>query len=285
MARTVAEVATLFAVMAGHDPEDATSADVPVVPVLEGLEEGVAGLRLGVVTTGAEAGAAPAVAAAVDAALARLVDAGAETRSVEVPSLRHALAIHSVIANAEASTNLARFDGIRYGRRQARESFEDTVAASRGAGLGPEVKRRIMIGAFVLSARHRGELWGRAVRARRVLTRELCSAFDHVDALVGPAAPTTAFAIGAKLDDPMDMYRADAHTLPASLAGLPALCAPCGYDEAGLPVGLQITGPAMSEALLLRVGRAVEAARPEARPWPKVADSRVDGDIIDREEG
>jgi aspartyl-tRNA(Asn)/glutamyl-tRNA(Gln) amidotransferase subunit A len=215
---------------------------------------------------GREAVAEPAVRERVDAALAALADLGCTVEEVPLPHLRYGTAAYVLAAAAEASANLARYDGVRYGRRAAAPgTLRELYARSRSEGFGPEVKRRILIGTFALSAGYHEAYYGRAQKARALLAADYARAFARVDVLVGPVAPTPAFRLGERLDDPLAMYRTDDFTVPASLAGLPAISVPCGATAEGLPVGVQIEAPRLEEARLLRVAAALEAT-PEAAP-------------------
>ncbi len=261
LTRSVRDAALALSVIAGGDGRDSTSARRPVDAFPGRIEEGIAGLRVGVVREVDPAELEPASRRTFERALALLEGAGAELRQLSIPAIRAAIACYYVIATSEASANLARFDGIRYGRRAAVErSFADLQAGSRSAGFGAEVKRRIMLGTFALSAGYYDAYYGRAQRVRETQRREFAAAFESVDALVMPTAPGGAFAIGERIEDPLAMYLSDIFTTPASLAGLPALSVPSGCDDRGMPLALQIMAPPFAEATALRVGRAFEKA-------------------------
>jgi aspartyl-tRNA(Asn)/glutamyl-tRNA(Gln) amidotransferase subunit A len=257
--RSVRDAALLLGEIAGKDPRDATSLDVDVPDYLGGLEDGVGGLRVGVVREALGEGVEPGVRAAVRAAVDRFAGLGAEIGEVSLPHTDYALSAYYLIAPSEASSNLARYDGVRYGYRA--ESGADSVemmARTRGEGFGPEVKRRIMLGTYALSAGYYEAYYGQAQKVRTLIIRDYEAAFASFDVLVSPTSPTTAFRIGEKADDPLAMYLSDVFTIPANLAGVPAISVPCGLDSDGLPVGLQLTAPVLGEALLLRAAHAIE---------------------------
>lgn len=261
LARNVRDAALALQVIAGPDPNDATSADLPVDDYLERIEEGVRGLRVGVIRD-IDVTRLPADSARNwRDALTWLERAGAEIVEVPVPSIDAAVAVYSVVAMSEASSNLARFDGVRYGRRAgdpAGGSLADLYVASRSEGFGPEVKRRILLGTFALSAGHAEAYYGRAQAVRGRMRSELGAALERADVLVTPTAPSAAFGIGEKVDDPLAMYLSDMFTTPASLSGLPAVAVPTGLDDRGLPLSLQVMGRAFDESTVFRAARAVE---------------------------
>ncbi|MCZ2859789.1 Asp-tRNA(Asn)/Glu-tRNA(Gln) amidotransferase subunit GatA [Blastococcus sp. VKM Ac-2987] len=275
MARTVLDAALLHEAIAGHDAHDSTSIDCPV-PVLaeaarRGAEGELAGLTVGVVrelggeghTDGYEDGVLDRFSAAV----ALLESMGAEVREVSCPAFDLALPAYYLIAPSEASSNLARFDGVRYGLRvgdDGSRDLDEVMALTREQGFGPEVKRRIILGTYALSAGYYDAYYGQAQKVRTLITRDFTSAWDDVDVLVSPTSPTVAWSIGARVDDPIAMYAADLCTLPASLAGVPAISVPCGLSE-GLPVGFQIMAPALADDRCYRVAAALEAAQDAAR--------------------
>ena len=268
LARTVAGAAAIFDAIAGHDPLDSTSMPVPVAPAaLDGAR--VSGLRLGVPKEYFISGMQPEVETAVRSAVDTLAGLGAEVVEISLPHTQYALPVYYLVAPAEASANLARFDGVRYGLRAGGAGAEgqaglsplwDQYEATRGAGFGPEVKRRIMLGAYALSAGYYDEYYGQAQKVRTLIKRDFDRAFEQVDVIACPVAPTTAFPIGAKTDDPLAMYLEDVFTLPASLAGICGLSLPCGFDGQGLPIGLQLLGPAFGEERVLRAGHVYEQA-------------------------
>ncbi len=259
--RSVRDAGSLLRVVAGHDPRDATSLDVPVPDYAEGLDGGVAGLRIGVVAEAFGEGVETGVAASVGASIDRLAALGAEVGEVALPHAEYALSAYYLIAPSECSSNLARYDGVRYGHRAAGE-HADSIAmmfATRGEGFGPEVKRRIMLGTYALSAGYYEAYYGQAQKVRTLVIRDYEAAFERFDILVSPTSPTTAFRIGEKADDPMAMYLNDIFTIPANLAGVPAISVPCGLDDGGLPIGVQLTAPALDESTLLRAAHALES--------------------------
>jgi len=259
--RSVRDAGSMLQVLAGHDPRDATSLDIPVPEYGAHLDEGVAGLRVGVVSEAFGEGVEPAVAASVRAAIERLAALGAEVGEAVLPHATYALSAYYLIAPSECSSNLARYDGVRYGLR-AEGEHADSIAmmfATRGQGFGPEVKRRIMLGTYALSAGYYEAYYGQAQKVRTLVIRDYEAAFERFDVLVSPTSPTTAFRIGEKADDPMAMYLNDIFTIPANLAGVPAISVPCGLDDAGLPIGIQLTAPALDESTLLRAAHALES--------------------------
>jgi aspartyl-tRNA(Asn)/glutamyl-tRNA(Gln) amidotransferase subunit A len=258
--RSVRDAATLLSSIAGKDPMDATSLDTPRRDYTEGLEGGIAGLRFGVVREAFGEGVEPGVAASVRAAIDRLADLGASVGEVSLPHTDYALSAYYLIAPSEASSNLARYDGVRYGLRVEGSDSVEMMTKTRGAGFGPEVKRRIMLGTYALSAGYYEAYYGQAQKVRTLIIRDYGSAFAGYDVLVSPTSPTTAFPIGAKVDDPLAMYLNDVFTIPANLSGMPAISIPSGLDERGLPVGLQLTAPVLQEDRLLRAAFALEQA-------------------------
>ncbi|MBI3158189.1 MAG: Asp-tRNA(Asn)/Glu-tRNA(Gln) amidotransferase subunit GatA [Chloroflexi bacterium] len=260
LARGAEDVAVLFNVMAGHDPLDATSARRPAPQVRLGVEVSIAGLRLGVPEEYFIAGIQPAVEEKVRAAIAQLESLGAQVRPVSLPHTQYALPVYYIIAPAEASANLARFDGVRYGLRLPHADVIEMFKETRGAGFGPEVVRRIMLGTYALSAGYYDAYYGQAQKVRTLIARDFSSAFEQVDVIAAPVAPTTAFAIGGHGDDPLAMYLEDVFTLPANLAGVPGLAFPVGFDADGLPVGMQLMGRPFEEETLLRTAHAYQQA-------------------------
>ncbi|MFE2430637.1 Asp-tRNA(Asn)/Glu-tRNA(Gln) amidotransferase subunit GatA [Streptomyces sp. NPDC059373] len=263
-ARTVLDAALLHEAIAGHDPMDSTSIDAPVPPVVEAARNGnVKGLRVGVVKEFSGEGYQAGVVERFNDAVELLRELGAEIVELSCPSFTYALAAYYLIAPSEASSNLARFDGLRYGLRvgdDGTRSAEEVTALTREAGFGPEVKRRIMLGTYALSSGYYDAYYGSAQKVRTLITRDFERSFGSVDVIISPTTPTTAFPIGERADDPMAMYLADLCTIPANLAGNSAMSVPCGLaPEDGLPVGLQIIAPALADDRLYRVGAAVEA--------------------------
>jgi len=263
--RTVEDTAALHEVMGGHDPMDATSLDEPVPACLaaarDGRENGLAGVRIGVVKElggdGYQAGVRQRFAESLD----HLRALGAEIVEVSCPSFKYALAAYYLILPAEASSNLAKFDSVRFGKRVERDTIEKTMLATRAEGFGDEVKRRIILGTYALSAGYYDAYYGSAQKVRTLIQRDFAAAFEVADVLVSPTAPTTPFKLGEKLNDPLSMYLQDVATIPVNLAGVPAMSLPSGTaPEDGLPVGIQIIAPAHEDARLYRVGAALEKA-------------------------
>ena len=286
--RTVLDAALLHEIIGGHDPLDSTSIDQPVPLVEESARSGsmgdLTGLRIGVVTELGGEGYQPGVQQRFDEAVELLVKAGAELVQVSCPSFVHALAAYYLIMPSEASSNLARFDAMRYGLRVLPEgveapSAEEVMRATRDQGFGDEVKRRIIIGTYALSSGYYEAYYGQAQKVRTLISRDFEAAFEQVDVLLSPTAPTTAFRLGEKLDDPLAMYLNDIATIPANLAGVPGISVPAGLaEEDGLPVGLQILAPALADDRLYRVGATVEALL--ERQW---GGPMIDPDQLDKE--
>jgi aspartyl-tRNA(Asn)/glutamyl-tRNA(Gln) amidotransferase subunit A len=258
-ARNVTDAAELLTVVAHPDPRDSTSIPKPPPNVLASLDDGVDGLRVGVVQEFLGEGLADGVRRGVLEAVDRLAALGADVVDVSLPHARYGLPAYYLIAPSEASSNLARFDGVRYGHRVDGTTSEAMMAATRDSGFGPEVKRRIMIGTYALSAGYYDAYYAQAQRVRTLIARDFAAAFEDCDVLAGPTAPTTAFPLGEKTSDPLEMYLNDVFAVPASLAGVPAMSLPVGLDETGLPVGLQLVAPLLGEATMLRTSRALEA--------------------------
>lgn len=290
MARTVEDTALLHSVIGGHDPGDSTS--IPQAPdPLASLRDGVEGLTVGTVTELRGEGFEPGVEQAFEQALSTLEDLGARVEEVSLPHAPYALPAYYLVNPSEASSNLARYDGVRYGLRVEAPTAEAMNAATRSAGFGAEVKRRIMIGTFALSAGYIDAYYLQASRVRTLVRRDFAEAFEGVDVLVSPTSPTVAFGLGARTEDPLAMYMSDIATVPASLAGLPALSLPCGLapppdadgtQADGLPVGLQIIGPVLGEATVYRVAHAFEeAAGFTTRPRGGRAVAGVDAPVAD----
>jgi aspartyl-tRNA(Asn)/glutamyl-tRNA(Gln) amidotransferase subunit A len=258
-AATVHDAAKLLGVIAGHDPMDATSSTEPVPDYLAEIDKGVCGMRLGVPPEYFGEGLDPEVRTAVEVTIERLKAAGAQIVPVSLPHTRYAVPTYYVIATAEASANLARFDGVRYGYRAPNTpTLSGMYHCSREGGFGAEVKRRILLGTYVLSAGYYDAYYKKAQQVRRLLTEDFLKAFDDVDAILTPTAPTPAFKLGEKTDDPMAMYLADIYTVTANLAGICGASVPCDESRSGLPIGIQILGKHFTESTVFRVGQAVE---------------------------
>jgi len=250
--RSATDAAMLLGAMAGLDPRDSTSVDHPVPDYVAGLAAPVKGLKIGIVRQHFDEGLDPQCGEAVKAALSELAQAGAELVDIDLPNIALSVPTYYVVAPAECSSNLSRFDGVRFGHRAENpEDLLDLYCRTRGEGFGAEVKRRIMTGTYVLSAGYYDAYYLKAQKVRQLISQDFKSAFETVDIIAGPTAPTTAFAIGEKTDDPITMYLNDIYTIGANLAGLPGISTPCGFVE-GLPVGLQLVGPHFGEERLLQ---------------------------------
>jgi aspartyl-tRNA(Asn)/glutamyl-tRNA(Gln) amidotransferase subunit A len=258
-ANTVRETATLLGVIAGYDPMDATSSTVPVPNYVEAMEKPVTGLRIGVPAEYFAEGLDPEVRAAIEAGIEKLRAQGCTIHPISLPHTRYAIPTYYVLATAEASSNLARFDGVRYGyRAEDANTLSAMYRRSRDGGFGTEVKRRIFLGTYALSAGYYDAYYRKAQQVRRLLAQDFLSAFAEVDAIVTPTAPTPAFKLGEKADDPLAMYLADIYTVTASLAGICGISVPCGASSEGLPIGMQILGRHFDESTIFRVAEAVE---------------------------
>jgi aspartyl-tRNA(Asn)/glutamyl-tRNA(Gln) amidotransferase subunit A len=260
LARDVADAAIVLQAIAGHDPRDSTASQRPVPSFTEALDGGIRGLRLGLPREYFVEGMQPEVDAAVRAAVKALEAQGATVQPVSLPHTEYAIATYYLVTSAEASSNLARYDGVRYGLRTAGSGgLGEMYERSRAAGFGREVKRRIMLGTYALSAGYYDAYYLKAQQVRTLIRRDFEQAFQQVDALVSPVAPSTAFRVGERTDDPLTMYLSDILTIAVPLAGIPAISVPCGFDAAGMPIGLQLIGKAFDEATLLRIAAAYEA--------------------------
>jgi aspartyl-tRNA(Asn)/glutamyl-tRNA(Gln) amidotransferase subunit A len=261
LTKTVKDAAIILQTMAGRDPMDATSAELPVPDYVAELEKPVKGLKIGVAKEYFGEGLDAEVRSAVEAAIQKLAGLGCEIVEVSLPHTRYAIPAYYLVATAEASANLARFDGVRYGyRAEAVRALSDMYRRSRDQGFGPEVKRRIMLGTYALSAGYYDAYYLKAQRVRTLLTRDFEEAFKKVDAIVAPTSPTPAFKLGEKVDDPLAMYLADIYTVTANLAGIPGISIPVGNSKEKLPIGMQIFGKHFDEAGILRVANAYETA-------------------------
>jgi len=261
LTKTVRDAAIVLRTIAGRDPMDATSAELPVPDYVAQLEKPVRGLRLGVAKEYFGEGLDPEVKKAAEAAIQKLAQLGCEIIPVSLPHTEFAIPTYYIVATAEASSNLARFDGVRYGYRAGdARTLSEMYRRSRDHGFGAEVKRRIMLGTYALSAGYYDAYYLKAQRVRTLLVRDFEEAFKKVDAIVTPTSPTAAFKLGEKVDDPLSMYLADIFTVTADLAGIPGISVPCGQTKENLPVGLQILGKHFDEATILRVAHAYERA-------------------------
>jgi aspartyl-tRNA(Asn)/glutamyl-tRNA(Gln) amidotransferase subunit A len=257
-ARSAEDTALIFSQMAGYDPRDATTLDVPLPEIKLSDDTSLKGLRIGVPKEYFIEGIQPEVETAVRQAITVLQQLGAEVLPVSLPPTEYALPVYYLIAPAEASANLARYDGIRFGVRENADSVIDLYCKTRGAGFGPEVKRRIMLGTYALSAGYYDAYYGQAQKVRTLIKNDFEEVYKSADVIAAPVAPTTAFRLGEHTDDPLAMYLEDVFTLPANLAGVPGLAFPVGFDSQGLPVGMQLMGAHFREDILFRMAHAYQ---------------------------
>ena len=260
LTRTVTDAALMLGAMAGHDPRDSTSVDVPVPDYRAALNGDIRGLRIGIPKEYRLDGMPAEIERLWGQGVEWLKAAGAVTKEISLPHTKYALPTYYIVAPAEASSNLARYDGVRFGLRVPGESLDELYERTRGEGFGREVRRRVLIGTYVLSAGYYDAYYLKAQRVRALIARDFTQAFEQVDAILTPATPSAAFAIGEKMDDPVAMYLNDVFTVTVNLAGLPGISVPAGLSAEGLPLGLQLIGKAFDEATLLKVARAVERA-------------------------
>jgi aspartyl-tRNA(Asn)/glutamyl-tRNA(Gln) amidotransferase subunit A len=266
LTRDVKDCALLLNTIAGHDPRDSTSVTDPVPDYLENIDSGVKGIRVGLPKEYFTEGIEPEVRAAVTAAAKKMESAGAEVREVSLPNTEYSVEVYYIIAPAEASSNLARYDGVKYGYRSAsadqmKKSLIDMYTRTRFEGFGPEVKRRILIGTYSLSSGYYDAYYLKAQKVRTLIRRDFDNVFQKVDILLAPVCPTTAFRIGEKMNDPLQMYLSDIFTIPANMAGIPGISVPAGFSKAGLPIGVQFMAGHFNEKLLLRAARGYEIER------------------------
>lgn len=276
LAKDVRDAALILTVMAGHDAHDSTSMAAPVPDYTAALTGDVRGLRIGLPDEYFIEGVQPEVAAAVRQAIDMLAGMGAEIVRISLPNTDKALPVYYLVATAEASANLSRFDGVRYGFSAGARSILENYRESRGQGFGAEVKRRIMLGTYALSAGYYDAYYLKAQQVRTLIKRDFERAFEQVDVIASPVAPTTAFRIGEKADDPLAMYLSDVFTITLNLAGMCGISVPCGFDSAGLPIGLQLMGPHLGEETVLRAAHAYEQATEWRTRWaqPEAVQSR-----------
>jgi aspartyl-tRNA(Asn)/glutamyl-tRNA(Gln) amidotransferase subunit A len=261
LTRSVADAALLLNGIAGHDPADSTSVPLAVPDYTAGLERSIQGVRIGIPREyAASEGLDPEVAAAVDGAVRTLESLGAERVEISLPHTQYAVAVYYVIASCEASSNLARYDGVKYGVRAAADDLIGMYRRTRSQGFGAEVQRRIIIGTYCLSAGYYDAYYGKASQVRTLIVEDFKKAFEICDLIACPTAPTPAFKIAEKIEDPLTMYLSDIFTISANLAGIPALSVPCGFSTAGLPIGLQLMGTHFGEETILRVAHHFEQA-------------------------
>ena len=264
--RTVEDSAILLKAIAGHDPNDATSLKVDIPDYTQYLQpELKKGLKVGIITETFGEGLDSVVAETVKKAIAQLEELGAEVREISCPRFRYGLPVYYMIASSEASANLARYDAVKYGVRQEAENLVDMYTNTRATGFGAEVKRRIMLGTYALSAGYYDAYYLKAQKVRTLIKRDFDRAFEDVDILVSPTSPSTAFKAGEKTDDPLEMYLSDLMTIPVNLAGLPGISIPCGFDSQGLPIGLQLISNVLREDVLFHTAHAYE----QATEWHK----------------
>ena len=270
--RNVEDAAISLQAISGHDPKDSTSSPVAVPDFRAALTGDVRGMKIGVAKQYSVDGMEPGVSAAVDAAIARIADLGAEIIEVDLPHTEYALPTYYITAPAEASANLSRYDGVKYGLAVEAPTLAETYARTRGEGFGPEVKRRIMLGTYALSSGYYDAYYVKAQKVRTLIKQDFDRAWEKVDAIVAPTSPTVAFPLGARTDDPYQMYLADVFTIPANMAGIPGVAVPCGFSD-GLPVSLQVLGPAFAEDTILRVAHAYE----QSESWHTVRPPKLAG--------
>ena len=256
--RTVEDTAILLKAIAGHDPKDSTSLNIEIPDYTQHLARDLKGKRIGLIKETFGEGVDSAVANAIEKAIQQLKDLGAEIQEISCPNFQYGLPTYYIIAPSEASSNLARYDGVKYGRRDASGDLMSMYTQTRAAGFGAEVKRRIMVGTYALSAGYYDAYYLKAQKVRTLIKQDFEKAFEQVDVLLSPTVPTTAFKAGEKVDDPLSMYLSDLMTITANLAGLPGMSLPCGFDEAGLPIGLQLISNVLREDVLFEVGSAYE---------------------------
>jgi aspartyl-tRNA(Asn)/glutamyl-tRNA(Gln) amidotransferase subunit A len=271
LTKDVGDCALLLSVIAGHDPRDSTSVNVEVPDYTKSLKKDLSGIRIGRVERLADEGLEARVAEAVEEAFGIMEALGAKQVSVSLPHLPYGLASYYLVAPAEASSNLARYDGVKYGLRQGEaEGLMEMYLETRSSGFGAEVRRRIMLGTYALSAGYYDAYYKKACQVRTLLIQDFREAFEVCDAIVMPTAPTTAFKLGEKLDDPLQMYLSDFFTIPVNMAGLPGISIPCGLDRQGLPIGLQIISNHFEEEKILHVAYAYEQATEHHKQKPLV---------------
>jgi aspartyl-tRNA(Asn)/glutamyl-tRNA(Gln) amidotransferase subunit A len=270
-ARTVEDAAITLQAVSGHDPLDSTSYPTPVPEFRDALTGDIRGMKIGVAREYRVNGMEQGVADAVDTAIARLASLGAEIVDVELPHTEYALPTYYITAPAEASANLARYDGVKYGLALEAATLRETYERTRGEGFGAEVKRRIMLGTYALSSGYYDAYYVKAQKVRTLIKQDFERAWDTVDAIVAPTSPTVAFAMGARTEDPYQMYLADVFTIPANMAGIPGIAVPCGFSD-GLPVSLQVLGPAFAESTILRIAHAYERSEQWVNRRPPALD-------------
>ena len=273
MTKDVRDCALLLEAISGHDPADATSVKLPVPSYSKSLTGDIAGFRLGIPKEYLTAGLQPAVDGAMRNAVHQLEKRGAMIEEISLPHTEYAVAVYYIIATAEASSNLARYDGMRYGQRAEGGDLTETYMLSRAQGFGPEVKRRIMLGTYALSAGYYDAYYLKAQKVRGLIQRDFDAAFEHCDAIITPTSPTTAFKLSEKIKSPLQMYLSDICTISINLAGVPAISVPCGVDHEGLPIGMQVIGKHFDEATILRIAYAYEQQTEWHRNKPALSEA------------
>jgi len=271
MTRTAEDAARILGAMAGHDPLDSTTLPEPVPDYVAALTGDINGLTIGVPAEYFGEGLTEDTEKAVRAAIAQLKDLGAKVVEINLPHTEYSLPVYYMVATSEASSNLARYDGIRYGQPVAGDDMWDTYRKTRGQGFGAEVKRRIMLGTYALSAGYYDQFYGKATQVRTLIKQDFDQAFEQVDLIAAPTSPAPAFKLGQKTDDPIQMYLADVLTIAANLAGITGISIPCGFDRDGLPLGLQLLGPALSEARVLNAAHAYQQVTDWTHQFPALA--------------
>lgn len=270
-ARSVEDSALLLEAISGYDYHDSTSLDIPVPAFSAGLAKDIKGSKVGVIKELLAEGVSPDVKKAVEAAIQQYKELGAEIVEISLPLLEHSIGVYYILATAEASSNLARFDGVKYGHRtQDPKNLMEMYTKTRSEGFGDEVKRRIMLGTYALSAGYYDAYYKKAQQIRRLIKEDFDRAFEKVDILVSPTCPNTAFEIGSKVSDPLSMYLTDIGTISANLAGIPGMSLPCGYDSDGMPIGLQILAPALGEEKMFNMAYNFEQATKDNLRQPKI---------------
>ncbi len=275
--KTVEDAAILLSVMAGHDPMDSTSANVSVPDYTKNLNQSIKGLKIGLPreffpkdTAKDGGGMDKDVEKSVREAVEQLKSLGAEIREITLPHVKYSVEVYYIVAVAEASSNLGRFDGVRYGARAAAKDLNEVYFETRSQGFGQEAKRRILLGTFVLSAGYYEAYYLKGQKVRTLIRQDFDKAFQEVDVILSPTSPTPAFKIGEKSNDPLAMYLSDIYTIPANLAGIPALSVPCGFTASGLPIGLQLMGRTFEEETILRVAHQYEQKNPFYKKRPSL---------------
>jgi len=277
MAKTVKDCALILEVIAGHDPKDSTSLPIPFEEFTKYLDQTPSGLRMGIPKEYFLPGLDEEIRRSLEEAFEVFEDLGFELKEVSLPHTEYAVATYYIVCTSEASSNLARYDGVRYGLREEKGELFEMYLETRSKGFGPEVKRRIMLGTFSLSAGYYDAYYKKASQVRTLIKKDFEEAFRVCDLIITPTSPTAAFKIGEKIDDPLQMYLSDIFTIPANLAGLPALSLPCGFTRDGLPIGMQLIGKPCDEGTLLRTGYAFQKLTDFHLRKPPLLDEELKG--------